>query len=207
MAPEIMEVDTLLTLNKTTNMICTSPLECPLGYKQTETRFKSKFSVSPDYAQNFLAAEVKRMKGTDLILSSNVPARNDGMMFANAMSRSYANPGVSILFNYKGKHITMCCDQYLAVWENVYALAKGIEAMRAMERRGVSDFIERAMSGFTALPQKQEWWGVSKHANRDEVKAAYRALAKTTHPDAGGSHDAFQRINDAYSIALNFLHK
>jgi hypothetical protein len=40
--------------------------------------------------------------------------------------------------------------------------------------------------------------GVRPEASFDEVSAAYRRLAKRSHPDAGGSHDAMVELNAAY---------
>jgi hypothetical protein len=37
----------------------------------------------------------------------------------------------------------------------------------------------------------------------DEVKAAYRELAKRVHPDRGGSHDRFLKVQAAYEQALH----
>lgn len=42
--------------------------------------------------------------------------------------------------------------------------------------------------------------GVPTHATDKEVKTAYRSLAKTHHPDTGGSPEQFQKIAHAYEV-------
>lgn len=43
-----------------------------------------------------------------------------------------------------------------------------------------------------------ELLGVSTDASAAEIKSAYRALVRSTHPDAGGNARTFQRLRDAY---------
>jgi DnaJ-class molecular chaperone len=40
--------------------------------------------------------------------------------------------------------------------------------------------------------------GISKGASDDEIKSAYRKLARTHHPDKGGDKERFQKIQQAY---------
>lgn len=40
--------------------------------------------------------------------------------------------------------------------------------------------------------------GVNKNASADEIKSAFRKLAKQHHPDLGGDQAKFQQINEAY---------
>ena len=42
--------------------------------------------------------------------------------------------------------------------------------------------------------------GVSKSVSADEIKRAYRKLALEHHPDRGGNHDEFTKINEAYQV-------
>lgn len=45
-----------------------------------------------------------------------------------------------------------------------------------------------------------ETLGVPKTATADEIKKAYRRLARKHHPDAGGSEDSFKEIGEAYEV-------
>lgn len=42
--------------------------------------------------------------------------------------------------------------------------------------------------------------GVPKAASKEEIKKAYRTLAKKHHPDKGGSEEAFKEISEAFSV-------
>ena len=42
--------------------------------------------------------------------------------------------------------------------------------------------------------------GVSSSASRDEIKAAYRVAVRSAHPDAGGDHDQFALVSEAWEV-------
>lgn len=56
--------------------------------------------------------------------------------------------------------------------------------------------------GDQTVQSKGEWaiLGLSIDSCWDEVKKAYRALAKIHHPDAGGDPEDFKKIHAAYSL-------
>ena len=45
-----------------------------------------------------------------------------------------------------------------------------------------------------------ETLGVPKSATADEIKKAYRRLARKHHPDAGGSEERFKEVGAAYEV-------
>ena len=192
-------------------MIEAFPLHWPIGYSRSKEQIDSRFKVTMDRAQKFLHAEIDRLNATDLIVSSNIPVRKDGMMYSDWMRRIIDDPGVAIYFKYKGKDVAMCCDQYKRVYENIYALGKGIEALRGMDRWGVSDFIDRAFSGFKALPESvstETWCDVldlPANATYTQIREAYILKAKTAHPDVGGSAEYFEKVNKAYKQAISLI--
>jgi len=42
--------------------------------------------------------------------------------------------------------------------------------------------------------------GIPKTSSMDDIKKAYRKLARIHHPDKGGDEDKFKKITDAYEI-------
>lgn len=191
-------------------MIDAHPLQWPFGYKRSKSRKSSAFKQTAENAQKFLRNELYLMGATNIVVSSNIPVRKDGWMYGDMANEKISDPGVAIYFKHKGIDIVMCCDTYFRVWENVYALGKGIEALRGMERWGVSEFMERAFTGFKALPEarEQQWFeilGVPPASPADIIKEAYRKLVQIHHPDKGGTVDGFTRIKNAYLQGLESL--
>jgi molecular chaperone DnaJ len=45
--------------------------------------------------------------------------------------------------------------------------------------------------------------GLTKGASQDEIKKAYRKLAKELHPDKGGDEDKFKEVSEAYEVLSN----
>lgn len=52
------------------------------------------------------------------------------------------------------------------------------------------------------MPKKSYYdiLGVKKSASADEIKKAFRRLARKHHPDAGGDEETFKEINEAYEV-------
>lgn len=51
-----------------------------------------------------------------------------------------------------------------------------------------------------ATPDYYKTLGVSRNASADEIKKAFRKLARKHHPDAGGDETKFKEINEAYEV-------
>lgn len=49
-------------------------------------------------------------------------------------------------------------------------------------------------------PDYYKTLGVSKNATAEEIKKAYRKMARENHPDAGGDEEKFKDINEAYEV-------
>jgi hypothetical protein len=192
------------------NQIQRYPLQWPIGHKRTLSPLRSKFKATLGRAIQNVIEEVSRLKygcvtddaDEDVVISSNVPLRLDGL--PRATYSQVKDCGVAVYFNYQKKPVVLCCDKWDKVEDNMHALAKTIEYTRAQERWGVSDFIEKAFTGFQALPAPKAWWdviGCQPHASWEEIQKAYRQKVKEVHPDACGSTEDFQNLQVAMAAA------
>lgn len=188
------------------------PLQWPLNWPRTKNPTWSRFGrgnnkPSIAVACDFLQQELKRLGGTQLVISTNLKYRADGIPYSQ--QRQPDDQGAAVYFKYNGENMVLACDTFDKIGCNIYAIAKTIEAMRAIERYGASELMKRAFTGFKALPapdQKVPWYvmlGVPEMASLEEIKAAYRELAKKYHPDVNPSDsDRFSYITAAYNEAL-----
>lgn len=143
----------------------------------------------------------------DVVISSDVPTRLDGLPRSGA--RAPDDPGVAVYWEEvgTGARRVMAIDQYTTVADNLAAVAATLAAMRAIERHGGARILERAFTGFTALPPPgsaapRAWHdvlGVAAHAPTADVRQAYRRAAAVAHPDRGGSDARMAEVNAAWA--------
>lgn len=187
-------------------MIEAYPLQWPIGYKREPFQRHARFDTSFGNARDKMVKELRLMGAKDVVISTNVPLRNDGLPYANF--KSLQDTGVAVYFTYEKEQMVFCCDRWRKVEDNMQAICKTINSFRMMPEWGVSDMLKRAFTGFKTLPAAttaKSWWeilGVDKRTNKDAITKAYRNLAKMHHPDAGGSHHHFTELNAAYQQGL-----
>lgn len=139
----------------------------------------------------------------NVVISTNITLRRDGMPYSN--QKEPTDTGAAVYFKVDDTPTVLACDKWNTVGDNLWAIAKHIEALRGQDRWGVGS-LKQAFAGYTALPQKTEdsWnevLGVEPNATMDEVKTAYRSKANIHHPDKGGTTEDFSRIQRAYENA------
>lgn len=212
------------------------PLQWPMGWKRTEAhrRLQARFgrarrsdgvtwtagrSLTVNEAVQRVRQELQRMAVDlqDVVISTNLELRLDGL--PRSGQRAPADPGAAVYWrdNFNSAPRVMAIDQYTTVEANLAAIAATLNAMRAIERHGGAAILERAFTGFTALPApgqgaKRDWWDVLQvdraTVSREGVKQAYRRLASQFHPDKpGGSHEAMSELNAAQEAALQEIFK
>jgi hypothetical protein len=141
----------------------------------------------------------------DVVVSTNLQLRLDGL--PRSGQREPEDPGVCVYWKRPQEPPRcMAVDRYDRVADNLAAIAATLEALRAIERHGGATILDRAFTGFVALPAPEQWFqvlGVPATATREQISAAYRRLAAQHHPDRpGGSDEAMARLNTARDDGL-----
>jgi hypothetical protein len=186
----------------------------------------SRFKASWDGTIALLLREVEYLDGTLVVVQVDADPgeiRRDGMLRARARVNF---PGVKVSFGSAYGPLTYATDAYdqqgsggMAGWQaNVRAVALGLEALRAVDRYGVTRRGEQ-YQGWTAIAAKAaesdmtpdearrvlaDASGADAHLLNQPatVVTAYRRAAKTAHPDAGGNADVFRLIGKARDVLL-----
>jgi hypothetical protein len=192
------------------NDITAFPLQWPLGWKQTPKwhRKTSRFKPLPfSKVRDELFKCLKRMGAKDIVLSTNVPLKNDGLPYANF--KTPEDLGAAVYFQYKKKQMVFACDVWNKLEDNLLSICKTIESVRGIERWGASEMIERAFTGFAQLaaPDYEKPWyeilNVKVNASKEEIKDAWKKQSIIHHPDKeSGSHDMIVKINQAYQKGI-----
>ena len=167
-------------------------------YPPTKPRKAAKFKVRRQGADGYvrqvrtpwvqtladLDAEIRWLAGKDVMFGVGLSARDirlDGMPRADA--RPFNHPGVEISFDSKFGRLTYATDQFTDWQDNVRAIALSLEALRAVDRYGVSKRGQQ-YAGWAQLtagaPDPERGRVLVEHAG-SLAKAMFQY-----HPDHGG---------------------
>lgn len=192
------------------------PLDWPIGWKRTERRRDGGFRVGGGkigasgrrveiddaVARVYDTLALMGVKEDSVTISTNIRPS----LGSRAGSIQVKDPGVTVYWTDKqARPRCMAIDQYIRVPDNLAAVAATLEAMRAIERHGGAEILDRAFTGFTALPAPQQWFhvlGVKPDASESEIRSAYRTLVSKHHPDRGGDPERMAEINRANDQAM-----
>lgn len=187
------------------------PLSWPTGWPRTkyyqresDRRFHgSVYGLTIGRSRDGLLGELARLGAASVVISSNLRLRQDGLPYSD--QRRVDDPGVAVYFTLEKRQMVMAADRFQTPEGNMRSLGLAIEAMRQLKRHGGGAMMERAFSGFAALPPPRSCWevlGVAPGSNRAMIERAFRERATTSHPDRGGSNAAMAELNDARDRAL-----
>jgi hypothetical protein len=182
----------------------------------TAERKPSPFRASWRDTVKLLDRELWHLDAQDLVLQLDYQERDirkDGMPRADARM---GGPGVIISFQSKHGPLRYPCDAFTDWRDNVRAIALALEALRRVDRYGITRRAEQ-YAGWKALPsstqpvmttaQAAAWIGgltaVQPRAILDSPQLAretVRMAASRTHPDAGGDASDFARVQEAKRV-------
>lgn len=193
------------------------PLQWPEGWPRTESwkRGKPQFGAQFARDRDSVFRQLKRgRRASNIVITSDLPTRNDGMPYANA---SCSDPGIAVWWIEKGRERVLACDRWRHINYNLRAIDLTLEALRGLDRWGASEVVERAFAGFAALPPGADaprgprpWRDViggswPEGIDRDELfviaKSRYRKAIEAAHPDRGGDPAVAAELNVAIAAA------
>lgn len=180
------------------------PLSWPAGWRRQPDPLPSKFKTTLIDARYGLVRQLELLGATDIIISSNAELSRTGDILAR--QRRIDDTGVAAYFRLDQAQLSIPCDKWVRLEDNLHAIELTVEALRGLERWGAKDMVSAAFAGFAALPETtgRAWWdvlGLYPEATPPEIETAYRLRLKVAHPDSGGSTEAFHELQQAYQQA------
>lgn len=182
--------------------------------KRKRAAFRAGYKATLD----LLRAEIIVLGQQDLVVLqldlTERDIRNDGLPRADA--RYGSNPGVVVSFDSQFGPLRYATDVYTAWQDNLRAIALALEALRAVDRYGVSKRGEQ-YTGWRALPagngsafasaDAAERWMCER--SRDlglpvatNIPQLYRQLARKMHPDTGAEPSEWERLDAARNLLV-----
>lgn len=176
----------------------------------TRTRQRSNFSATWSTTLSLLDREVWHLGGKNMRLQVAIPAsqfRLDGRPRATAKAE---HPGVILTLDSKHGPLSYPCDTFTTWQDNVRAIALALEALRKVDRYGVTKRGEQyrgflaleataAPAGFATGMAAAEYLrqiveAASQAGDNDDLRTTLRRAKRVTHPDHGGDPSMFQRV-------------
>lgn len=190
------------------------PLAWPEGWPRTPDHKRtsgSRFNTTFERARSELVNELRRLGAGNVVISSWLPLRRDGLPYADQARKRLDDPGVAVYFTLRKRQMVMARDAYTSVHDNLRSIGLGIAHLRGLERHGGGTMMERAFEGFAALPAPsgRDCWAIlgikREEATREAVADKFRELVRRHHPDNGGDPIEFDEVRKARDAALNAI--
>jgi hypothetical protein len=196
--------------------------ETPVWQRRSRWAFKASWQST----LNLLARELDHLSAKSIVIEADFAERDirlDGMPRANA--RNPSHPGIRIAFDSKHGPLIYATDSCEDWQHNVRSIALGLEALRAVDRYGITHRAEQ-YTGWKAITdgspthhatpvmsarEAAEFMG--PHGDvipetlllrgptlRHSIDVIYKRAARKLHPDAGGDDGDFQRLQEAKRV-------
>ena len=181
-------------------------------------RRRSQFKASYDVTLDLLFREAELLGAKHLVLQVDLKPRDirvDGLPRADA--RYGAHPGVVVSFDSQHGPLRYATDAFDDWRSNLRAVALSLEALRAVDRYGVSKRGEQyrgwtalaaatpGQGPFTTRAEAETWMrkcaAESGIINWRDLDNLYKMLAVAMHPDMpSGNRDLWDRLDAAASM-------
>ncbi|WP_114578541.1 J domain-containing protein [Saliphagus sp. LR7] len=193
----------------------THDLEWPDGFERTpgaeREPYPHGFRVSRTQAFDGILDELQKMGARNVQVKTAAP-HTQKAPHRPYQDRDPEDPGVVVYFERDGAQFAVPCDRWDNLRDNAQAIAKYLDAKRALERYGVqtvsSEFETQALpsgdeEAVVATRPPHEILEVAPDAGEAVVRAAARSKKKEHHPDQGGDQAEFQAVVDAEEMMLD----
>lgn len=185
--------------------------------RRRDAAFRASYSATLD----LLETELARLNARDIIVQAYFTLdqiRNDGWPRSSA---NPSEPGVIVSCQTPKGPLAFPCDTYRTFDDNLRAIALSLQALRAVDRYGVTQHAEQ-YKGFTPLPSAEgkgmspadaahfiavNQNGSGQHFSLEQIlkdktafSEAYRSAARKLHPDAGGTQESFVKLQQARDV-------
>lgn len=174
----------------------------------TKNRPYSNFASSLSSTMETLRRELRMLNAKDVLMQIAIPReafRLDGYPRSTAKPE---HPGIILTMNSEHGPLSYPCDTYSTWQDNLRAIALALEALRKVDRYGVTKRGEQyrgflAIEGATAMPAgfqfvDDAWDFIKRMACVDLDETSTRSLIlkaqRNTHPDTGGNAADFDRV-------------
>lgn len=191
------------------------PLGPWTGPRTEDRRSGAQFRSTWEQTLKLLRVEAEWLGATYLVVQVDADPsdiRQDGMLRVRAR---VGFPGVKVSLDSTWGPLTYATDAYEDWRKNVHAIALSMQALRAVDRYGVSRHGEQ-YRGWTAIEAEPSHVAVDHAAHllatlggsdpaqvrRDPAtcRRAYLRAARTYHPDVGGDPEVFRRLTEARDL-------
>lgn len=178
----------------------------------------SRFSAPWPSTLKLLGRETDHLGARMVVIQVDVTEgaiRRDGMLYAAA---KVGFPGVRVSFDSRHGPLTYATDAYSGWQANVRAIALGLEALRAVDRYGISKTGEQYVGWRAIEAPPSEVMSLDEAArllaresggrftaeqlltDKSAVGLAFKVASRRLHPDVGGDAALFRRVAAARDL-------
>ncbi len=182
---------------------------------RTNGRRDASFRSTYPQTLDLLEGELTKLRAKDIIIQVEGLTlqflRNDGWPKSGNWQNGYGGPGVIVSFESSKGHMSFPCDRFRDWQDNLRAIAKSLEALRMVDRYGVTRGNEQyrgwtqigngngKMDRASALRFIEKLNGVGlANAPAHVIEAQIKIAKRNNHPDLGIDEESRKRHHETF---------